>query len=714
MNREDAEEAMDACNEADPFKVGRLLMMRWGKNVKKIVKRGHGTGGVKPILRKAGGSYGHDLVSEHDNRSQKLEQPRTKNTTDIVSSASTVPGQPSGPPPVIEMRTGFQNIAIPDRYQAEVHHKDSFTVEVPSNKQRFNFISRVAFFVSKDGSHLERRLIQREGQNPKFGFLTLAQNATKDQRREHIFYRWRVYAFCQGDGFSTWRTEPFVMFHPYGRFWIPPAIDKEAALLEEMNERNRQEMNERNRKERRRLMGKREYMTGRQMERARDGRRKGSRRGVSKFDGGTKMGAVELEQFNVLVKQKLSVSRKAICEAMSFCFEQSGSAKEISELVREALIDSSATLEMRIARLYLLSDILFNSQQPGVKNAFLYRDAIEKMAPEIFSSLGRHGGGNIGRMTMNKLRTAVSSVLAGTYNLGKSCRRTKLHVAANRICLIPSKAWTDWSVYNPAFLDELEARFEGREIEKSQQEEENEDVDEIIQAQAAEEPEVGAKVILDKPRGDWKDVNEDEESCPNVEAESNGKHTTHGIANEDVDGVLIDETDGVPLDAGDIGGDKQYDTSCEPGSNGAATNDVEGAPIEEEDVNGEALDDDSRFADATEKTHGKKLATDEALESHGSDVDKDKILNCKEVQDSEDASMAENNTSGDVTENGGDLDGEPVDGDLDGEPIDGETICMRELDGEELDEDLDGEALYDEEFGGEELDAGIAEQSHPN
>ena len=115
MNREDAEEAMDACNEADPFKVGRLLMMRWGKNVKKIVKRGHGTGGVKPILRKAGGSYGHDLVSEHDNRSQKLEQPSTKNTTDIVSSASTVPGQPSGPPPVIEMRTGFQNIAIPDR-----------------------------------------------------------------------------------------------------------------------------------------------------------------------------------------------------------------------------------------------------------------------------------------------------------------------------------------------------------------------------------------------------------------------------------------------------------------------------------------------------------------------------------------------------------------------------------------------------------------------
>ena len=51
MNREDAEEAMEACNEADPFNVGRMLMMRWGKNVKKNVRQGTGGGTtIQPLL----------------------------------------------------------------------------------------------------------------------------------------------------------------------------------------------------------------------------------------------------------------------------------------------------------------------------------------------------------------------------------------------------------------------------------------------------------------------------------------------------------------------------------------------------------------------------------------------------------------------------------------------------------------------------------------
>lgn len=52
MNREDADEAMEACNEADPFDVGRLLMMRWGKNVKRNVRQGTGGGiNIQPLQR---------------------------------------------------------------------------------------------------------------------------------------------------------------------------------------------------------------------------------------------------------------------------------------------------------------------------------------------------------------------------------------------------------------------------------------------------------------------------------------------------------------------------------------------------------------------------------------------------------------------------------------------------------------------------------------
>eukprot|EP01083_Nonionella_stella_P019774 54890_1 len=87
-----------------------------------------------------------------------------------------------------------------------------------------------------------------------------------------------------------------------------------------------------------------------------------------------------------------------------------------------------------------MSDILYNSQQPGVKNAFRYRDAIEEMAKDVFKCLGTHGNGSAGRMTMNKLRNCVKAVLS---------------------------AWAKWSVYSTAFLDELESLFEGKSIEET-------------------------------------------------------------------------------------------------------------------------------------------------------------------------------------------------------------------------------------------------------
>merc|ERR1712176_596987 len=127
---------------------------------------------------------------------------------------------------------------------------------------------------------------------------------------------------------------------------------------------------------------------------------------------------------------------------MSFCFDNCMAAREVSDLLKEALLDESdyVTNDMRIARLYLLSDILFNSQQPGVRNAFMYRTTIESMAVDVFRELGkvvRRKERKSGRITVNKLRKAVSAVLG---------------------------AWTEWGVYNATFVDELEAHFEGREV----------------------------------------------------------------------------------------------------------------------------------------------------------------------------------------------------------------------------------------------------------
>ena len=126
-----------------------------------------------------------------------------------------------------------------DKFQPGQHLADAIKVKTPSDPERFRFISTVASFVATDGSQLERKVIEAEVNNPDYGFVQHNGSSTGIQRDEHIFYRCRVYAFCQGDTFSNWRTEPFVMFHPNGRFWVPPPLDRAASSLEKEREAER-------------------------------------------------------------------------------------------------------------------------------------------------------------------------------------------------------------------------------------------------------------------------------------------------------------------------------------------------------------------------------------------------------------------------------------------------------------------------------------------
>ena len=201
--------------------------------------------------------------------------------------------------------------------------------------------------MAKDGSALEQ-LLENEG-NPRYDFLRLPYNPTEEQREEHIYYRWRVYSFAQGDGFFVWRSEPFCMFRPHGCFWIPPPMDEDAAQQELDHKRQRENLLRRQKEER---VARRDYVTGRQLERARKGGPHG--------DG--RLTRDEMEEFHELFRQNLNASRESICVAMAFCFEKSGAARQIADLLKELLLEDGAAVETRIARLYLLSDILFNSQ----------------------------------------------------------------------------------------------------------------------------------------------------------------------------------------------------------------------------------------------------------------------------------------------------------------------------------------------------------------
>ncbi|CAJ1966893.1 unnamed protein product [Cylindrotheca closterium] len=528
MNRADAEAAMEECNEADPFNVGRLIMLRWGKSVK---------------ISDHSGSF-----SEH------------------------------------------------------------IRVELPVGLERFHFISRVAKFVADNGSKAESRLKDKEFANPAFRFLTF-NGSRPEQRREHLFYRWRVYSFAHGDSYSEWRTKPFQMFEPHGRTWIPPPISKKPADASKQKDQ-KDDSNDG------------AFMTGRQIERARGGGRKGDRAGA--VEGRAVLSKSELERFDTLIRKQLTVSRNTICEAMAFCFEKSASAREIAEMLRDSLVEEAPRLSIdaKTARLYLLSDILFNSQQPGVRNAFMYRDAIEKMAAEVFTSLGRYNSGD-GRMTMNKLRMAVKSVLG---------------------------AWTEWSVYNPTFMDELEARFEGQEIKK--------EVVEIVEK--ADEPEVEdetkpepVEVITTAPQGGWTMLSEDAksdaakrkkrkkakakksdeilnalDSDDKVSPQTNGEKTRSGkFGNSPVemDGSPIDanDIDGEPMDYENDDGEIAEDEGKEDDNQSEATeyDELDGAPLTDSDLDGEPLEYFPGFG----KDDQVPLAPGDGVETNKDDIDGEAI-----------------------------------------------------------------------------------------
>ena len=246
-------------------------------------------------------------------------------------------------------------------------------------------------------------------------------------------------------------------------------------------------------------------------------------------DGNWELDPDDLADFHTLTRRQLCASRKSICEAMAFCFEHSNASDQISNLLEELLLERNCSVETCVARLYLLSDVLFNSQQPGIKNAFRYRDAIEKMAPAVFSSLGQHSDAARGRMTRHKIQLAIRAVLA---------------------------AWTNWSVFDPSFLDELEARFDGREIIKPTPVKEDTEDDGDEEVEEKEETEV----IILSARGDWTDVNEGDESAVKQleqevsDSQHNPKEEPSETAMQLTESTALDDSDidGDPLEDGDL------------------------------------------------------------------------------------------------------------------------------------------------------------------
>lgn len=154
-------------------------------------------------------------------------------------------------------------------------------------------------------------------------------------------------------------------------------------------------------------------------------------------------------------------------------------------------------------------------------------------------------------------------------------------------------AWANWSVFDSGFIDELECKFEGKEVKKA----EDKKVDETNTTEESEQ--VGAEaeketaIVSTIPRGTWSTAKDDEPETTEG-ADLDGDPIDGDLDGDDIDGESLGDEDVGEIDRDDIdgeslaSGDLIVDEDCD---------DLDGEEVGEADLeDGEALDDEEAGA----------------------------------------------------------------------------------------------------------------------
>ncbi|XP_012278514.1 U2 snRNP-associated SURP motif-containing protein isoform X2 [Orussus abietinus] len=346
-------------------------------------------------------------------------------------------------------------------------------VVIPTERNLVMLIHRMVEFVIREGPMFEAMIMNRELNNPMFRFLF------ENYSPAHTYYRWKLFSILQGDGQKDWRTEDFRMFKG-GSVWRPPPINpwtqgmpEELIELEERQEPRRGSLSNSSEKK---------IIRSSQRDRLED------------------------------LLRNISPERIKVAEAMVFCIEHAEAAEEICDCITESLSILQTPVNKKVARLYLISDILHNC---GVKvtNATIYRKAFESRLLDIF----------------NEVHQAYKQFDSRLKAEGFKVRVMRMF-----------RAWEDWAVYPKDFLVKLQNTFLGLVLMDEPEPENDEDID-------------GAP--LSDADGD---VNEDLDGVPlDGAALLKGAMklglTPQAASNyDDIDGVPMDEDiDGVPMDEED-------------------------------------------------------------------------------------------------------------------------------------------------------------------
>ncbi|XP_057190523.1 U2 snRNP-associated SURP motif-containing protein isoform X1 [Triplophysa rosa] len=321
-------------------------------------------------------------------------------------------------------------------------------VVIPTERNLLSLIHRMIEFVVREGPMFEAMIMNREINNPLYRFLF------ENQGPAHVYYRWKLYTILQGDSPTKWKTEEFRMFKN-GSNWRPPPLNP--------------------------------YLHGATEEREND-----DDDDVDDDEESSKKGSLKDDERDKLEEtlRGLTPRKSDIAEAMLFCLTHADAAEEIVECIAESLSILKTPLPKKIARLYLVSDVLYNSSAK-VANASYYRKFFETKLGQIFSDLNATYKTIQGHLQSEHFKQRVMSCF---------------------------RAWEDWAVYPDPFLIKLQNIFLGLVSLDPEKE-----IVELI-------PEVSVQL----------ETSIDIDGAPIVE--------------EDVDGAPLDDVDGTPIDGAQIDG----------------------------------------------------------------------------------------------------------------------------------------------------------------
>eukprot|EP00746_Dinoflagellata_sp_MGD_P166791 gnl/MRDRNA2_/MRDRNA2_96933_c0_seq1.p1 gnl/MRDRNA2_/MRDRNA2_96933_c0~~gnl/MRDRNA2_/MRDRNA2_96933_c0_seq1.p1 ORF type:complete len:682 (+),score=175.10 gnl/MRDRNA2_/MRDRNA2_96933_c0_seq1:123-2048(+) len=257
---------------------------------------------------------------------------------------------------------------MPSKLLKEGNHP-VLQVKIPAGRQQKRFIDLLARYVARHGIIFEdaikrdcelrggpiREYLTKDLEAGKVGFRFLHEVNSE----EGIYYRWRMFAFTQGDGLQKWRTEPFQIARN-GAVWMPPPLDRDGRSKSRSPTGNFAKPK-----------------TSATFAKVKD--KDKAAIGLARLTQDDK------DEFLTRIRE-LEGTRYFIFDLMIWCMEHSEAAQHIVEVLSDAILEAGPA-DQYTTRLFLISDLLHNSGSAKAIAAAAFRREFEENLPEVFERL---------------------------------------------------------------------------------------------------------------------------------------------------------------------------------------------------------------------------------------------------------------------------------------------------------------------------------------